>query len=521
MIPPEQFVPLLQRAIPRFQRTSPNANQQACVLHDPLTPLMIVAGPGTGKTTVLVLRALRLVFVDGLLPEQIILTTFTKKAAAEIRARLIEWGLALLAHVQATPPPGVRPTFAAWLDRIDINRFVTGTLDSVCEDALARYRDPVDTPAVVIEGFVANAILLRAGLFPAGAHTNRALATYLSTFTFNRTPPSNLGDTLTVARTLVDRFVHDQVDLVAYRTGLTHTAGRDCIADVAAGYWNALSAESRLDFALLEQAFLVRLLSGRLARMVAGVRALLVDEYQDTNPLQESIYFELVRLCGATFTIVGDDDQGLYRFRGATIELFRDFGARFTGSLPGMPPPTQITLVDNYRSTPEIVEFFNAFLRNDPAFAPARVQPPKAPIVPTIRSNGLRILGMFRPDAATLASDLSDFLWAIFRGAGYAVPRSTIRVTRDPLGGDFGDAVVLSHTVNEFAGAFGGGTPRARLPRLVRQNFAARGLAVFNPRGRALRDIPEVQNLLGTMLECIDPNGAIQGTINLRTQPVR
>jgi DNA helicase-2/ATP-dependent DNA helicase PcrA len=521
MIPSDQFVPLLQRAIPRFRRSSPNAAQEACVLHDPRTPLMIVAGPGTGKTTVLVLRALRLVFVDGLLPEEIILTTFTKKAAAEIRARLIEWGLALLAHLQVNPPPGVEPTLATWLDRIDINRFVTGTLDSICEDALARFRDPLDTPAVVIEGFVATAMLLRVGVFPAGAHANPALAAYLSNFTFNKTAPSNLGNTLTVARTLIDRFVHDQVDLRTYRTGPTHTAGRDCIADVATRYWAALGAESRLDFALLEQAFLTRLRSGRLARMIVGIRALLVDEYQDTNPLQESIYFELVRLCGATFTIVGDDDQGLYRFRGATIELFRDFVARFAASLPGAPPPRQITLVDNYRSTPEIVDFFNIFLRNDPAFAPARVQPPKDPIVATTGSNGLRALGMFRPDAPTLASDLTDLLWAIFRGAGYAVPRTTVSITRDRLTGDFGDAVVLSSTVNEFAGAFGGGPPRARLPQLVRLNLAARGLGVFNPRGRALRDISEVHNLLGTILECIDPGRAIQQTISLRAEAVR
>ena len=276
-----------------------------------------------------------------------------------------------------------------------------------------------------------------------------------------------------------------------------------------------------MDFALLEQAFLTRLRSGRLARMTAGIRAVLVDEYQDTNPLQESIYFDLVRLCGATFTIVGDDDQGLYRFRGATIELFRDFVARFAAFLPGRPPPIQITLVDNYRSTPEIVAFFNAFLRNDPAFAPARVQPPKAPIAATVGTNGLRPLGMFRPDAPTLASDLTDLLWAVFRGAGYAVPRTTVRITRDRLTGDFGDAVVLSYTVNEFAGSFGGGPPRARLPQLLRLNLAARGLGVFNPRGRALRDISEVHKLLGTILECIDPGSAVQQTINLRAEAVR
>src|SRR5438874_12862998 len=114
MIPSDQFVQLLQLAIPRFQRTSPNANQQACVLHDPRTPLMIVAGPGSGKTTVLVLRALRLVIVDGLLPEQVLLTTFTKKAADEIRTRLIRWGLQLVDHLRRNGPLRSECTSCKW-----------------------------------------------------------------------------------------------------------------------------------------------------------------------------------------------------------------------------------------------------------------------------------------------------------------------------------------------------------------------------------------------------------------------
>ena len=63
-------------------------------------------------------------------------------------------------------------------------------------------------------------------------------------------------------------------------------------------------------------------------------------------------------------------------------------------------------LVGNYRSTPEVVAFFNAFVTNDPDFSPARVQPPKPAIQARLPSNGARVLGMFRADVSTLAVDL-------------------------------------------------------------------------------------------------------------------
>jgi len=67
----------------------PNREQRACLAHDPASPLLIVAGPGSGKTMVLVLRALRHVLVDHVSPEQIVITTFTRKAAKEIRRGLL------------------------------------------------------------------------------------------------------------------------------------------------------------------------------------------------------------------------------------------------------------------------------------------------------------------------------------------------------------------------------------------------------------------------------------------------
>lgn len=486
---------------------------------------MIVAGPGSGKTTVLVLRALRLVFVDGWMPEEILLTTFTRKAADELRARLIEWGLRIKNYLAGHPPHPTPLGFANWLASIDINRFITGTLDSISEELLTTHRDPTDPAPVLVEGFVGNGILTREALFPHQAHASQDLDAYLTYFTFDGSQPRNFGEKVGICRTLLDRFIHDLVDLSQYGLATTHPQARRLMVDCANTYRQVMADGYRMDFALLEETFLQRLRQGRLQRFTGGLRALLVDEYQDTNPLQEQIHFAIIQRAGASFTIVGDDDQSLYRFRGATVELFRDFQQRFGQQMPQQPPPQLEYLVANYRSTPPIVTFFNTFIHNDPVFQIARVQPPKPQIVAQIPANGVPVLGMFRADASTLANDLATFLWNVFRGPGVTIPTSgtTTTIIRDPNGGDFGDAVLLSHTVNEFAAQFGNNAPRERLPQLLRTRLAALGVDVFNPRGRLLRDIPVVQQFLGTILNCIDPNGVLQGTLNtvLRAEAIR
>lgn len=527
MIPLNSFIPLVRGSIPRFQLYPPNPRQEACILAPSATPLMILAGPGTGKTTVLVLRALRLVFVDGFMPENIVITTFTRKAAEEIRSRLIEWGLPVKEHLQQNPISPTPAGFESWLDGIDINRFLTGTLDSLCEDTLTTCRAPGDPPPVLVEGFVGNALLGREGMFPAGAWNNPALRSYLAPFTFDGQPPQNFGETLTVCRTIIDRILQDLVDVAAFGAALTHTQGRQCLLNSLQSYQNYMNQTNRMDFAGLEQVFLDRLVNHRLARFTAAIRAVLIDEYQDTNPLQENIYFELFRQTHSSVAVVGDDDQSLYRFRGATVELFNHFAQRLTAAVPQLPPARTEHLIDNYRSTPDIVAFFNDFAAADPSFTHARVQPPKPQIIPSISSNGVPVLGLFRPDVQTLSSDLAAFIAAVFRGTGYDlnINGQRVPIVRHPQNGDVGDAVLLAHTVNEYGARFQNNPPRPRLPLLLRQSLESRGIGVFNPRGQALRDIPQVQVLLGLVLECIDPptavnpDGAQQAAATLRRDP--
>ncbi|HWD41794.1 MAG TPA: 3'-5' exonuclease [Fimbriimonas sp.] len=122
----------------------------------------------------------------------------------------------------------------------------------------------------------------------------------------------------------------------------------------------------------------------------------------------------------------------------------------------------------------------------------------------------------------TGSGDLASLLWDVFRGNGRQVngPRGPVTLIRSANGGDFGDAVVLAHSVNEYASSFGGQPPRARLPALLRSELEARGGRVFNPRGQALRDIPDVQQMVGALLESLDPGGAIQSGMRL-TAPVQ
>lgn len=526
MLSLDDFLAAVRRAIPKFRPQqgrgpAPDAQQEACIRYAPAAPLQIVAGPGSGKTTVLVLRALRLVLVDGLFPEQILLTTFTKKAADEIRTRLVEWGVLLFNDLRQ----GGTPQVQAQLALVDVNRFVTGTLDEVCEDAIRTMRAATDPAPTLLEGFAADAIMHRRGL-SGTAYVNGAIAppvgAYLARFSFDGTPPGNVGELTTAVRPLFDRLAHDLVDLPRFRTLAPDAQARDVLAQAYDAYVTFLRSTNRLDFALLETTFLDRLISGRLSRFTANIRALLIDEYQDTNLLQESIYFTIARQAAASLTVVGDDDQSLYRFRGATVELFRNFAGRIALAMPGT-IAQRLDLVGNYRSTPEIVAFCNAFIKNDPDFAPARVQPAKPDIQARLPANGARVLGMFRADATTLASDLASFLGDVFRNQGRVVQSGgqAVTITRAANGGDFGDAVLLAQSVNEFASSFGRQAPRERLPRLLRAELRQRGIDVFNPRGEALRDVLDVQQLLGAMLECVDPSARLQGGMRLRGKAIQ
>jgi len=315
-----------------------NDEQLAAVTHGD-GPLLIVAGAGTGKTQVITRRIAWLIATKRARPEEILALTFTEKAAAEMEARvdvLVPYGL-----VGATIS-----TFHAFCDRLVREHAVELGLTSQLR---------VETPAEIL-------VFLRERLFELG------LDRYLP-----------LGDPdahLRALVTLFDRARDQDVSPEAYEAfaqRLEAEAGDDpALRDRAAAerekargyaaFQRLLLAHGRVDFGA-QISLALRLLRERpyLRREVQErFRFMLVDEFQDTNHVQ----FELVKLLAGerrNLTVVGDDDQSIYRFRGAKVENLLGFIETFPGA-------RVLVLRRNYRSGQRILDLAHRLIQeNNPA----------------------------------------------------------------------------------------------------------------------------------------------------------
>ncbi len=480
--------------------------------------LSVVAGPGSGKTTVIVLKVLKLILVDNIEPSLILVTTFTRKAASELRSRILGWGDRLR---QALLDDERYSRIHTALGDLDFNGIKTGTLDSILEEALSDNRDPGTPPPTVIDAFVSNALMLDPGIFNEGRYNNRDLHNYILYLCEGNSFGLNTPKKCKILKDINDRIHHDQVDIERLRQDHRHDGARiayDAIHD----YNQELEERLLFDFAGLEAEFLRQLRLRSLDTFLRDVKFILIDEYQDTNLLQEQIYFEIAEAAinnGGSITVVGDDDQSLYRFRGATVDLFRDFPMRIFNQKSIL---TQLTyLTRNYRSTPNIVCFCNNFILLDNIFQEARVQ--DKPRITPFRPGDFTdypVLGIFRDNINILARDISNFVHRIIHGDGYQIVDSrgnhiTIRI--NPISGSAADIAILCSSPQEL-----NYKNEPRLPRLLRDALSELDptTLVFNPRGQNLERIPEIQLLCGLILECIDPNASVQNSIDRLPQNV-
>lgn len=486
-------------------RDLPNPEQQQALEALPDQPLFVVAGPGTGKTTCLTLRILKLILVDGLPPQSILATTFTKKAAEELRSRILGVGFSLLEELDRDPE--LTDATKVKLQKLDINQILTGTLDSLCEQILRDYREPGTQPPILIDEFVSKTLMLQEGLFKDQRYRDGDLEQFLLEFQNNNRFGFNTGKKNDYLLQLWDRQFQDQVDSESFLGSLEKPKVATLLRDVMNDYRAALDNKLMVDFSILEQNLLDRLRENKIPEFTNTIQAVLVDEYQDSNLLQESIYFELSQVSQAALTVVGDDDQSLYRFRGATVELFSRFDERHNEFF--RETPKTVFLRTNYRSTKNIVEFVNDYVTLDRQYQEVRVQSKPPLITGGNAEQGLPILGMFRENINELATDLADFIAKIFRGDGYRLPNGELIQCAENAG-DVGDCSLLCSSPKERK--YNGDL---RLPGFLREKFGDR-LLVFNPRGQTLTEEPRVALLGGLLLEALDGDGSvIEGTNNL------
>ena len=489
MISGDDFLDLVDRHLGRNLRDEANRAQRNAVTHSADSILQIVAGPGSGKTTVLVLRALRHVFVEDVLPEHILITTFTRKAARELRTRWLDWGTSLLDALSQHPSVG----------HIDINRCRIDTLDSTVHDVLTEFRT-AGTLAPALADTSASLLILKREVFQAAYWPNKQiLDPLLSRYTFERRPPNNQAEALGTMKRLLERLIQDRVGTASYAQ---KGNAEQLVVDMLDRYRQVCAETNVFDFSTLEEHFLGRILDSQVAEWTKDMRVLLIDEYQDTNPLQEAIYFALLGSANLSATVVGDDDQAMYRFRGGSVELFANFPDRCQQATGRR--TTRIDMVRNFRSQPEIVDFFNGHISSDPGFRTGRINPPKPLVTAAKPSANISVLGMFRADEDILANDLATFLRNLADGSQISVGDDhEIHLGQS---GAIGDAVFLAHSVEEASYNRFGRTHDPRFPGLLRTSLEGLGLKVFNPRGRSLRAVADVRTLLGLLLLAIDPD---------------
>lgn len=491
-----------RRQLETFRGNTINSGQWKVVKPAASDCLHVVAGPGTGKTTSLVSRILKLIFVDGLSPGSIVATTFTKKAAEELRSRILSQGIGLGNAIQNDK--NAPKTIRNWVAGIDVNQVITGTLDSVCQNILREHKQPGAADPVPVDEYVASTLMFRDGLLFSGHAKNDDLKDFLlplygSSYQFSAGRKSRLIEEI------YQRWHNDQVNFSKFRkTGSTSDQqAKQIIEQVITRYENRLQAIGGIDFVQLEAEVLRRFQAGELDEWRDRIQVVIVDEYQDTNLLQEQIYLEMASSCQA-ITVVGDDDQSLYRFRGATVELFVDFPARLKRFIG--PNAKTFYLVDNYRSTQPIIDLVNGYADLDASYQRVRVPPPaghkrRQVICQANTQPVFPVLGLFRGSPEKLAEDLALLIHDVFRGKGRKIPKVG-KLIRAPADGDLGDCCLLGSSHREFTSS-----GRIRLPRLLRDELEKLRprIEVFNPRGRSITDIEDIQIFGGYVAHVVDP----------------
>lgn len=279
-------------------------------------PLLILAGAGSGKTRVLTNRTAYLIDVVGVNPYNIMAITFTNKAAGEMRERIddmVGYG-----------------SESVWVS----------TFHSTCVRILRRYIDRLgyDTNFTIYD-----------------ADDQKTLMKDICKRLEIDTKIHKEKMFLSVISSAKDELI----DPIEFETRAAGDYTKQKQAQVYKEYQLALKQNNALDFddLIFKTVELFKLDKEVLASYQERFRYIMVDEYQDTNTAQ----FELIRLLASKYKnlcVVGDDDQSIYKFRGANIYNILNFEKYFSEA-------KVIKLEQNYRSTQNILDAANSVIANN------------------------------------------------------------------------------------------------------------------------------------------------------------
>ncbi|MCR1917617.1 DNA helicase PcrA [Frisingicoccus caecimuris] len=292
-----------------------NPMQQEAVCHTE-GPLLILAGAGSGKTRVLTHRIAWLIDEKGVNPWNILAITFTNKAAGEMRERVDD------------------------IVGFGSEQIWVSTFHSACVRILRRFADHLGYERNFViydtddQKSVIKEICKRLNI-DTKIYKERALLSAISS------------------------AKNEMIDAKAYALNVSGDFGKQRIADVYGEYEKVLYKNNAMDFddLLVKTVEVLRNNEDVLNYYQERFKYIMVDEYQDTNTVQ----FRLVSLLAGKYRnlcVVGDDDQSIYKFRGANIYNILNFEKEFSDA-------KVIKLEQNYRSTQTILDAANSVIRHN------------------------------------------------------------------------------------------------------------------------------------------------------------
>jgi DNA helicase-2/ATP-dependent DNA helicase PcrA len=439
---------------PQLERYRHKINDaQYAIISHTLGPLLVIAGPGSGKTHSLTLLALNLLLCGHAKPSELILCTYTEKATYEMQDRISR----VAKEINYTE---------------DVSELRIGTIHEICNQFIADniHHSPLGKDYEILEQFTQQLFIFE--------HFDAICLPASKDYFFKR-----WGSQWNVAKNLqglfdriAEELIFDKLKADLSRIKLCGSEQDKFLYYLLHAYNNykaQLVEANRIDFAH-QQKWAYDLLQNPdiFTRIAQKIRYILVDEYQDTSYIQEQIITKLALGTGTNnLCVVGDEDQSLYRFRGATVRNILEFRRKF------MCEPVYLT--QNYRSHPDIIHTYNRWMQSidwrnptpgEPAFRTDKeIQPASTSVTSAIPAYPavVTLTGITVDDEAEQLAELIVLLKA------------------QRIIADYNEVAILLYSVQSFLSA-------AYIAALKK-----RGISTFCPRSRKYFEQEEVCLIVG------------------------
>lgn len=428
-----------------FDYGSANEEQRQAILTTE-GPLLTIAGPGTGKTFTLVKRIAYLVAEKNVSPDEIMVVTFTNKAAKELLTRISN-------------------EFIKYDINVNINNMYVGTFHSVCLRILKEYSEyaSLQQKDHIMDSFEQTYLVCR------------NIENFKHLGGFARHIPNSQGvwkQSLEICR-YVNQMMEELVDIET----MANDRDEDIrfLSKLVTRYKELLERNNVMDFASIQTNFYEMLVAhpNVLEAIQNKIKYIMVDEYQDTNFIQEVIVF-MIAGDKKNICVVGDDDQGMYRFRGATIRNILEFPDKF------MKGECKIVhLNKNYRSEPGIINFYNTWMKN---------------------VNGINLFNWnkYRYDKQIVAAKGETEI----EQSVYSCGGDSIDIEKEDLLGMLRKLMANGNISDYNQVAFLFRSVKSEEAITIGKYLEANGILVYSPRSDMFFERKEVKQILGCLMVC-------------------